>query len=486
MCDVFVSHVEADAPAAFEIARGLEAAGYTTWCYEEHDVPGVSYLERTGSAIDVSRIFLLLISTTSLASKQVDSEVVRAHEGGKRFMPVLLGMSHSEFRQRRPDWRQAVGSATSIQVAASSVADIIPKLVQGVRELSLNPEGTGESLRTVPAGQLARPASPHRGLHLSLSAWRPGTRTRFWLSVGISFVLIVTNASFLRRALLSALSSHDQAALRPGASARLHATPPASDNVPADSGPQRARWAPHVRDGGLFARARGYGNNRGRHTSSEALAHGQSTRPGNDDLYGAPDGVDREPETPRGAQVDEWGLARDSDHDGVSDAQDLCPDTPTELVVNKTGCPIAMLASDSALVELSRVTEMVVLFTPGVSTLTPDAGKVLDSVGAVLLAMPKLRVEIGGHCDAMGSQAMNERLSLQRAFAVLEYLMKAFPQLDRGRFAANGYGSRRPRVPDSSVEGRAQNRRVEFGILNPEVLRDVTECRRKQQADSAR
>ena len=45
MSDVFISHVEEDKDVALEIARGLTAAGYTTWCYEEDNDPGVSYFD---------------------------------------------------------------------------------------------------------------------------------------------------------------------------------------------------------------------------------------------------------------------------------------------------------------------------------------------------------------------------------------------------------------------------------------------------------
>jgi hypothetical protein len=133
--DVFISHAEPDWPVAQELADGLEAAGFATWLYESQGLPGVSYLQQTGTAVEQSRIFLLLLSRTSLDSKQVDSEVVRAHECGKPFVPVLFGISHAEFQQRRPDWRQALGSATSIQIPTAGVPAIIARVVSGLQAL---------------------------------------------------------------------------------------------------------------------------------------------------------------------------------------------------------------------------------------------------------------------------------------------------------------------------------------------------------------
>ena len=121
MPDVFISCVEEDLALALALSEGLEAAGFTTWCYERHSVPGPSYLLQTGQAIEECRAFLILLSRASLDSSQIDREVVRALETGKHFIPVLSGVAHAEFQVRRPEWRQAIGGATSILVPADGV-----------------------------------------------------------------------------------------------------------------------------------------------------------------------------------------------------------------------------------------------------------------------------------------------------------------------------------------------------------------------------
>ena len=137
MADVFISYVEEDSAIATELSDGLEAARYSTWCYERHSMPGPSYLAQTRSAIEACSVFLLVISRDSLGSNQIDKEVVRAHETGKRFLPVLRGISHAEFHARQPEWGQAAGGATSIAIPAGGVQAILPRIAKGMDMLGV-------------------------------------------------------------------------------------------------------------------------------------------------------------------------------------------------------------------------------------------------------------------------------------------------------------------------------------------------------------
>jgi hypothetical protein len=142
MPDVFISHVEADAKFASEVARGLRAAGYDTWSYEDDGLPGVSYLEQAGAAIERSRVFLLLISGRSLSSEHVDREVERALQSARLFLPVLLDMTCTEFLRLGPAWRMAIGIATCVaSVPEAGASAIMPRLLQGLRALGVEPAG---------------------------------------------------------------------------------------------------------------------------------------------------------------------------------------------------------------------------------------------------------------------------------------------------------------------------------------------------------
>jgi hypothetical protein len=156
MADVFVSHAEEDAEVALEVARGLRAAGYSTWTYEEDSEPGTSYLLNVEEEIERCRAVVLIISPDSLSSDQVTKEVVRAHEGAKVFVPLRRGVSHVEFQQRRKEWRLALGAAVSIDVPPDGAASIAPRIAKGLSKLGILPSGPAGSS----AGLVSPPAVP--------------------------------------------------------------------------------------------------------------------------------------------------------------------------------------------------------------------------------------------------------------------------------------------------------------------------------------
>ena len=72
-------------------------------------------------------------------------------------------------------------------------------------------------------------------------------------------------------------------------------------------------------------------------------------------------------------------------------------------------------------------------------------------------------VEIQGHTDNKGSDALNNRLSQNRAISVMSYLIAQ--GISKTRLSAKGYGSNSPIDTNATAEGRAKNRRVEVKIL---------------------
>jgi hypothetical protein len=141
MGQVFISHVEEDSRDAIQIAKGIEASGYTTWYYERDSLPGISYLLQTKQAIEKSQALILLISTASLVSHQITREVVRAHESGKAFIPVLVDVSHAEFQSLQPEWVEAIGAAASVSLPEEGVERLVPRLVKGLESLGIFAKG---------------------------------------------------------------------------------------------------------------------------------------------------------------------------------------------------------------------------------------------------------------------------------------------------------------------------------------------------------
>jgi outer membrane protein OmpA-like peptidoglycan-associated protein len=92
--------------------------------------------------------------------------------------------------------------------------------------------------------------------------------------------------------------------------------------------------------------------------------------------------------------------------------------------------------------------------------LTVKADSLLDLVAASLKTLPDVKVEVAGHCDWIGSEAYNQKLSIQRAEAVRDYLIKNGVKAESLTFI--GYGETKPLADNKTDEGRALNRRVEL------------------------
>jgi OOP family OmpA-OmpF porin len=167
---------------------------------------------------------------------------------------------------------------------------------------------------------------------------------------------------------------------------------------------------------------------------------------------GVGDSRDQCPNTPAGAKVDERGCELDTDGDGVVDSADKCPDTPKGDRVDASGC------SFKEEIKLPGV-----VFETGKADLRPESLPVLEGAISTLKRYPDLTVEVAGHTDSRGSDALNLDLSSRRAETVLKYLK------DGGvtnTLTSRGYGERQPVASNNNDEGRQQNRRVVLRVLN--------------------
>jgi OOP family OmpA-OmpF porin len=183
--------------------------------------------------------------------------------------------------------------------------------------------------------------------------------------------------------------------------------------------------------------------------------------PKDSDGDGVYDGIDRCPDTPRGAIVDEWGCPKDSDGDGVYDGIDKCPDTPPGTPVRPDGCPkeAPLFTGTKKVLILEGV-----FFEYNKAVLKPESRATLDRVAQSLLDWPEVRIEVAGHTDSIGSKGFNEDLSQRRAKAVRDHLVSR--GVEGGRFSVRGYGENEPIADNSSAAGRAKNRRVELKKLD--------------------
>lgn len=143
----------------------------------------------------------------------------------------------------------------------------------------------------------------------------------------------------------------------------------------------------------------------------------------------------------------------DRDGDGVPVAEDLCPDTTAGREVDPSGCPV--LGDVFVLNGIS--------FESGSSILSPASEATLGEALQVLDANPDVRVEVAGHTDNVGRGWVNRRIATERAQAVKDWLVER--GVEPSRLRVRGYGAASPVADNSTEEGRAQNRRIEFRRL---------------------
>ena len=114
-----------------------------------------------------------------------------------------------------------------------------------------------------------------------------------------------------------------------------------------------------------------------------------------------------------------------------------------------------------ALAEQGRVATHGILFDFDSDRLRPESTPTLKQLGGMLTQHPDLKLAIEGHTDNVGSDAANQTLSEKRAAAVKQYLVSTYA-IDAGRLTTKGFGASKPAGPNTTPEGRQNNRRVEL------------------------
>lgn len=104
-----------------------------------------------------------------------------------------------------------------------------------------------------------------------------------------------------------------------------------------------------------------------------------------------------------------------------------------------------------------------VQFDGATARILPSSFGLLDRIAAIVQRCPVATVDIGAHTDSSGGTRRNQALSVERANAVVNHLVT--DGVRRERLKPVGYGSSRPIASNSKASGRAQNRRIEFGIV---------------------
>jgi outer membrane protein OmpA-like peptidoglycan-associated protein len=154
-------------------------------------------------------------------------------------------------------------------------------------------------------------------------------------------------------------------------------------------------------------------------------------------------------------------LPKDTDGDGILDPEDACPKDPGPANPDpkKNGCPVARVEKGQIIIREQ------VQFAYNSSQILKASDFILEAVQKIFVDNPEIKkVSIEGHTDSKGGDAFNKRLSGQRAASVVKWLVQH--GIDAARLEAKGFGEERPIDTNDTDEGRANNRRVEFHILD--------------------
>ncbi|MEZ4466910.1 MAG: OmpA family protein [bacterium] len=201
---------------------------------------------------------------------------------------------------------------------------------------------------------------------------------------------------------------------------------------------------------------------------------------GYDDTDGCPDGIPdtdgdglndqvdkcpKEPEDKDDFQDQDGCPDPDNDNDGILDVNDKCPLVPETMngIDDEDGCPDKKLTLVKVTKEKIIILQKV-FFELDKDIIKPVSYPVLDEVAETMKAYTYIKkVEVQGHTDSQGKDDYNKDLSQRRADAVRKYIM------DKGvegeRLTAVGFGEDEPIDTNKTKAGRANNRRVEFKIL---------------------
>ncbi len=134
----------------------------------------------------------------------------------------------------------------------------------------------------------------------------------------------------------------------------------------------------------------------------------------------------------------------DTDHDGVNNCNDQCPDTLPGVKVSIAGCWIVDVKFDN-----------------DKDIIKPQYFKNLDNVAKRIKEHPGLVIEVQGHTSKTGSLKHNIDLSERRAKAVKKYLVNGS---NSANLTTKGYGWTSPIDTNDTEAGRANNRRVQLEV----------------------
>jgi OOP family OmpA-OmpF porin len=205
------------------------------------------------------------------------------------------------------------------------------------------------------------------------------------------------------------------------------------------------------------------------------------------DNDGVPNMIDKEADTPAGAEVDTRGVTLDSDKDGLPNHLDKEPYSPVGYTID----PQTGISEKPVIPQSLTKDEIITLgkkegwdksggstnaisdwFLPMIHfdndryTIKAQYYSALDQVATVMEKYPSITVVVEGHASSVASTAYNNKLSYKRANAAVDHLVTNYG-ISRSRLILNYDGESEPLL--KSAPTNYMNRRVEFRVANGET-----------------
>ncbi len=137
---------------------------------------------------------------------------------------------------------------------------------------------------------------------------------------------------------------------------------------------------------------------------------------------------------------------------------------PYEVLISNIKLAEGTVDTRSKLITEGKLVTNAITFDSGSDKIKPESYSMLKSIADALTANPTVNIMIIGHTDTDGNPANNQTLSEARAIAVKNSLIKDFG-IQESRIQTSGKGDKEPVAENTSSEGKAKNRRVEFNKM---------------------
>lgn len=135
----------------------------------------------------------------------------------------------------------------------------------------------------------------------------------------------------------------------------------------------------------------------------------------------------------------------------------------------EAGKSVAASAKEGALSAVTKKLKKVqnekgpIKFKTGKAEIDPSCDKTMTAIAAIMTDYPGFHVQVDGHTDNVGKPEANQKLSQERADAVVKYLVDK-KGVDAKRLSAKGFGDSKPIADNKTKAGQAKNRRVDFTV----------------------